>query len=215
MHCSNTRRRICLAALALVLIAVGGQGRAADPTRVGVVDKVENEAKVVSGGAETRAVVGTPVHMKDVLVTGPAGRLKVTFVDKTQLTLGAEANLVVDTYVYDPASSTGTTILQATRGAFRFASGHIKSLKHATIAVTTPFAEIGVRGTEFWGGVMEGKYGVLLLQGVVVVSNQAGSVTLTAAGQGTDIPSPLDAPGPVKPWSKDKVDKAVASVALH
>ena len=81
--------------------------------------------------------------------------------------------------------------------------------------MSTPVADIGVRGTEFWGGPIEGQYGVLLLGGKVTVSNQAGSVTLSAPGQGTDIPSPLDAPGAVKPWGTDKIARAVASVALH
>ena len=99
----------------------------------------------------------------------------------------------------------------------RFASpqARIKDLKQSKIAVSTPVADIGVRGTEFWGGPIEGRYGVLLLEGEVTVSNQAGSVTLSAAGQGTDIPSPLDAPGAVKPWGADKIARAVASVALH
>ena len=55
---------------------------------------------------------------------------------------------------------------------------------------------------------------MLLLEGEVTVSNQAGSVTLSAAGQGTDIPSPLDPPGAVKRGA-DKIARAVASVALH
>ena len=88
-------------------------------------------------------------------------------------------------------------------------------MTQSKIAVTTPVADIGVRGTEFWGGPMDGQYGVLLLEGVVTVSNQAGSVTLSAQGQGTDIPSPLDPPGAVKPWGADKIARAVASVALH
>lgn len=48
-----------------------------------------------------------------------------------------------------------------------------------------------MRGTEFWGGPINAKYGVLLLEGEVTVSNQAGSVTLSAPGQGTDIASRL------------------------
>ena len=43
--------------------------------------------------------------------------------------------------------------------------------------MSTPVADIGVRGTEFWGGPINAKYGVLLLEGEVTVSNQAGSVT--------------------------------------
>jgi hypothetical protein len=213
----KSRRRACLAALAAAatLLAATAAIAAEGAPRVGFVNKVENEAKVVNGGSETPAIIGTPVHLKDVLRTGAEARLQVTFRDNTVLTLGAEANVVVDSYLYDPNRSTGMIILQATKGAFRFASGRIKDVKGATMAVTTPVAEIGVRGTEFWGGPMEGKYGVLLLEGEVVVSNQAGKVTLSTPGQGTDVPSPLDAPEPVKVWSAGKISGAVASVALH
>jgi hypothetical protein len=39
-------------------------------------------------------------------------------------------------------------------------------------------------------------------------------VTLTP-GQGTDIPSPLDAPGEPKTWGAEKIARAIESVALH
>ncbi len=81
--------------------------------------------------------------------------------------------------------------------------------------MSTPVADIGVRGTEFWGGPLDNKYGVLLLRGEVSVSNQAGSVKLAAPGQGTDIPSPLEAPGPVAAWAPDKIDRAIATVTMH
>ena len=186
-----------------------------EPAPVGFVDKVENEAKVVSGDSGATAIIGTPIHMKDELRTGADGRLQVTFRDNTVLTLGEKASVVIDRYVYAPDRDVGETVLQATKGAFRFASGRIKGLKQSNIAVSTPVADIGVRGTEFWGGPMDQKYGVLLLEGEVTVSNQAGSATLSTPGQGTDIPSPLDAPGPVQAWSADKIAHAVASVALH
>jgi hypothetical protein len=210
-------RRVPLRQFAVLLI-VGLPliaSAADDPAAIGTVDKVENEAKVVSGDTAAAAIIGTPIHMRDELRTGPEGRLKVTFRDDTVLTLGEKASVVVDSYLYDPDQNIGETVLQATKGAFRFASGKIKDLKQNKIAVSTPVADIGVRGTEFWGGPLNGKYGVLLLEGEVTVSNQAGSVTLSAAGQGTDIPSPLDRPGPVQPWSADKIARAVATVALH
>jgi hypothetical protein len=50
---------------------------------------------------------------------------------------------------------------------------------------------------------------------LVVVSNRAGSVVLSAQGQGTDIPSPFDPPGPVRRWNAEKVARAVATLALH
>ena len=207
----RSRRLAFLFIIGLPLSANGAD----DPAPVGVVDKVENEAKVVSGDAAANAAIGTPVHMRDELRTGANGRLKVTFRDETVLTLGEKASVVIDRYVYDPDKEIGETVLQATKGAFRFATGRIKAMTEHSIAVSTPVADIGVRGTEFWGGPMEGQYGVLLLEGEVTVSNQAGTVTLWAPGQGTDIPSPLDPPGAVKPWSAEKIARAVASVTLH
>ena len=116
---------------------------------MGTVNRVENEAQVISASGALTAAVGTPVHMKDELRTGANARLQVIFRDNTLLTLGEHASIVIDRYVYDPDRSVG---LQATKGAFRFATGHIKEMKDHEIAVSTPVADIGFRGTEFWGG---------------------------------------------------------------
>jgi hypothetical protein len=199
-----------LSVLTTPLVAAAAE----DTEHAGLVNKVENEAQIISASGATRATVGTPVQKKDELRTGANGRLQVTFRDNTVLTLGEHASVVIDRYVYDPDHGIGETVLQATKGAFRFATGRIKELKDHKIAVSTPVAYIGVRGTEFWGGPLD-KYGVLLLQGKVTVSNQAGSVVLSNPGQGTDIPSPLDAPGGPSAWPADKVARAIETITLH
>ena len=213
MHALPSLLRILMTVFLLTppLTACAAEG---DQSRAGIVVAVENDAEVVSAMGTTKAIIGTPVQMKDELRTGPNARLQVTFRDNTVLTLGENASVVVDSYVYDPDKSTGEAVLQATRGAFRFVTGRLKELKQNKIAVSTPVADIGIRGTEFWGGPIDAKYGILLLTGEVTVSNQAGSVTLTP-GQGTDIPSPLDAPGEPKAWSAEKIARAIESVALH
>lgn len=195
------------------LASTCGAGAEEDPSSVGTVNRVENEAQVISASGALTAAVGTPVHMKDELRTGANARLQVTFRDNTLLTFGEHASVVIDRYVYDPDRGVGETVLQATKGAFRFATGRIKEMKDHKIAVSTPVADIGVRGTEFWGGPLE-QYGVLLLEGEVSVSNQAGSVMLAKSGQGTDIASALDRPEP-KTWPEEKVARAIATVTLH
>ena len=106
----------------------------ADAARVDFVNKVENDAQLVSAsGASATAVVGAAVHMKDELRTGATGRMQVTFRDNTVLTLGENASVLIDRYVYDPDKGIGETVLQATKGAFRFATGRIKELKAKTI----------------------------------------------------------------------------------
>jgi hypothetical protein len=191
--------------------AAGAEG--VDP--VGRVNKVQNEAQVISASGRAAAVIGTEVRMKDELRTGAGARLQVTFRDNTVLTLGENARLIIDRYVYEPERGIGEAALNAAAGAFLFATGRMKSLKDKNILVSMPLATIGVRGTEFWGGPIDGQYGVFLIEGEITVTSQGGSVTLSGGGQGTDIPSPADPPGAASAWAAEKVARAVATVSLH
>jgi hypothetical protein len=135
---------------------------------VGTVTAVQNQAQI--GGAA--AAVGTPVHMNDRLSTGAKARLQITFKDKSELTLGENANVVVDRFVYSPEKSSADVVLTTTKGALRFAGGGIEQARQKNIVVNTPGAALAVRGTHFWAGPIKGKYGVLLLQGNVRVSRR-------------------------------------------
>ena len=135
---------------------------------VGVVTKVVNEAQIDG----TAAAAGTPVHMNDRLRTGANARLQVTFRDNSVLTLGEKANVVVDRYVFKPEKSSADVVLNATQGAFRFAGGKIEQMRQKNVVVNTPNAALAVRGTHFWAGPIDGKYGVLLLKGKVRVSKR-------------------------------------------
>ncbi len=46
-------------------------------------------------------------------------------------------------------------------------------------SVFDQMATIGIRGTNFWESEIDGGLGVLLMHGIVDVSNAAGTVTLT------------------------------------
>src|SRR5262245_65490366 len=108
--------------------------------------------------------------MKDELRTGPDSLLQVTFRDNTVLTLGENARLIVDRYVYEPERGIGEAALKASAGAFLFATGLMRSLKDKNILVSTPLAEIGVRGTEFWGGPIDGQSGVFRLKAAMTAT---------------------------------------------
>jgi hypothetical protein len=152
--------------LIFAVVALPGSSLAAEP--VGTVSKLMNEA-TVSGRP---AIVGAAVSMNEELRTGPNARLQVTFRDNSSLTLGENAKVVIDRYVFNPDKSTADVILNATRGAIRFAGGKIEQMHQKTITVNTPNAALAVRGTHFWAGPINGKYGVLLLNGNVRVSKR-------------------------------------------
>ena len=154
-----------LACLVVTLLLIPSLA-AAEP--VGTVSKLMNQASI--GGRA--AAVGLPVNMNDELRTGPNARLQVTFSDQSKLTLGENARVVVDRFVFNPNKSTGELALKASQGALRFAGGQIETLKNKKVTVSTPYAAMAVRGTHFWAGPIEGKYGVLLLKGKVRVSRR-------------------------------------------
>ena len=100
--------------------------------------------------------------------------MEVTFRDQTLLTLGENAKVVIDRYVYNPSQSSGEMAVKATRGAMRFVTGKIGKMKDHNVTVVTPQAALAVRGTDFWVGPIDGQYGVLLLKGKVRVSGNTG-----------------------------------------
>jgi hypothetical protein len=170
------RLHFWLCASVLLAGSLTAGAHAADNS-VGRVSTVVNQAQIGSAAA----VVGTPVHMKDELRTGARARLQVTFRDNTTLTLGENARVIVDRYVFNPAESRGEVALKASRGAIRFAGGKLKDLREKKITVTTPSAALAVRGTEFWAGPIDGRYGVLLLHGKLRVSGRVGAATPSRA----------------------------------
>ena len=182
---------------------------------IGTISDVENDAQIISASGTTTATVGLVIHMKDQLRTGADGRLQVTFRDHTVLTLGEDAIIVVDRYVFDPDRGTGDALLHAAQGAFRFAAGQLKDMRNKTITVSTPVAEIGVRGTEFWGGPIDDQYGVLLIEGEVTVSNQGGTIRLSNPGEGTEIHSRFESPRPPKKWAPERVTRALGKTVTR
>jgi len=148
----------------------------------------------------------------DVLSTGKSARLEVTMVDGTVLTLGEKAVLVVSEYVMDAAPNAALRLLQ---GAFSAATGKITQTADASFLVKTEVATIGVRGTTFWGGVLDDKFEVAMLEGKgIYVETRAGRVELTKAGDGTAIDSADAAPSEPKAWGDAKTARAVATVSF-
>ena len=147
-------RRIVAALTAASLAAspLLAQGNA-----VGINAAVRN--KVVIVGAATRkarpAVVRERVILNDEVRTAAASQLQILLLDRTTFTVGANARVAVDRFVYDPASNSRSTGVRVTRGAFRFMSGRALRRPSGPVSVRTPVATIGVRGTIFEGVVGE------------------------------------------------------------
>jgi len=203
-----------LTALAILLFAsVGNHAEAQEA--IGTVSRIQGVASGTHAGTTRMLAPNASIFLNEVVSTGDAARLEITFIDRTQVTLGEKAQLTLDTYVFNPTAGRGSIKFGAV-GAFRFLSGQLSKLARSDVSVTTPVANIGIRGTEFWGGPIDGQpLGVFLIAGRVRVSNTAGGRTLRRPGQGTNIATRGAAPGPVTIWPPDKVRRAVATVTFQ
>jgi hypothetical protein len=108
--------------------------------------------------------------------------------------------LVIDTFVYDPASGKGKLGLKASLGTIRYASGLIAKNNRDEVKINTPTASVAVRGTDFSLTVDElGRSLIILLPslaqygppvvGSIQVTNGLGTVVLTKAYQATLVAS--------------------------
>jgi hypothetical protein len=86
----------------------GGQAAAQAQESIGAVSRIQGEASGTRGGATRALGLNASVFLNEVVSTGEAARLEVTFTDNTRLTLGEKAELTLDKYVFNPAAGSGT-----------------------------------------------------------------------------------------------------------
>ncbi|MEK9752651.1 MAG: FecR family protein [Rhodospirillaceae bacterium] len=156
---------------------------------------------------------GDTILAGDVLSTGKDARLEVTMIDGTVLTLGEKAVMVVSEFVMGNQPNAAARLLQ---GAFNATTGKIMQTADATFLVETEVATIGVRGTTFWGGMLDDKFEVAMLVGKgVYLETPAGWVELSKPGEGTAIADAKSQPTAPTAWGKAKIDRAVATVSFR
>lgn len=118
---------------------------------------------------------------------------------------GPKSTVTLDRFVYDPDHGTGTVVLRATRGIFRFVTG---SQPPQDYKIVTPIATIGVRGTVFDLLVQASKIVVVLVSGEVRVTPRAGrTVSLTRPGTAVTVFATGAVEGPVV-WHGTIIDTA-------
>ncbi len=139
----------------VALLAFAGPALAQSNGAIGVNAAIRNQVsmKTAADAAPRPAVLRESVHLGDAISSGPASQLQVLLRDRSIFTLGANARMTIDKFVYDPARGTGDVAASVAKGAFRFMSGRTLSRTGGTAAVTTPVASIGVRGTILEGVV--------------------------------------------------------------
>ena len=187
-------------------IAVG------EPITVGAVDQVQAQVEATQAGQTRALVVKSEVYFRDRCHSREGARLQATLKDATQLTLGENATVVVDEFIYDPSMSRGELSIRVVKGAFLYVGGRIEGVNGAKVQIHTPVGAIGLRGTTVWGGPIDKGYGVIVLSGEATVTGRRGTVTLKQ-GQGTMLFGD-GKPRPAAAWPAGRMKRAVASITF-
>lgn len=138
-----THRTIWLPVSALVVLsALHSTSSLADP-KIGNANTVKNSVHGVVDGKAQNLSSGSEVYSNEVVRTGAFSAADLTFIDQTSLSVGPVSEVRLDKFVYDPGGSTGSVVIQATRGAFRFVTG---TQDKKVYEIKTPYGTLGVRG---------------------------------------------------------------------
>jgi hypothetical protein len=89
------------------------------------------------------------VQTADVVKTGADASVGITMVDDTLLSAGPNSILSLDRWDYDATTSKGRFDSSLKTGSLAVVSGRIAKQSPEAMTVRTPFAVLGVRGTEF------------------------------------------------------------------
>jgi hypothetical protein len=127
--------------------------------------------------AERVLHVGVDVQANEIVTTGANDRAHLLFLDGSSLTVGPQARLTIDRFVYDPNNKTGALAISASQGVFRFVGGKIS--KTAPVTVTTPAATLTIRG-----GIMIVSADASRTLAIFVFGND---MTVTAGGHVTTV----------------------------
>ena len=187
----------------------------------GEIERQKGTATRSAAGETSDLMQGGRVFVGDEVRTGPGARLQIRFDDQSMLTLGENARITIDQFVYAPSGDSNQA-LNILRGVFRFATGQIGKVTPQNVAFTTPVAVVGIRGTEFVGGELtvgmpagQPHYGFQITEGAIEVTSPAGSVVLDEPGEGTFLPlTRVAAPTPVRQWTEEEAAEARDALAF-
>ena len=113
--------------------------------KVGVTSATDGDPLGKPPAANERVLrIGIDVQANELITTRANDRAHLMFLDGTSLTVGPNAQLTIDKFVYDPNSKTGDLAINASKGVFRLVGGRIS--KTNPITITTPSSTIGIRG---------------------------------------------------------------------
>ena len=166
------------------------QAQAAD---IGDISELNGSAQIVRD-KPYNANLKFAIQSNDEAIT-TNGRMAITFLDDSKVSLTEHSQLLIDEYIYDPDPSKAKMALTFGLGTARFITGNLNRIDKQNISLKTPTANIAIRGTDFTATVDElGRSLIILLpdalglsSGEIEVVTAMGTVLLNKPYEATTV----------------------------
>lgn len=152
---------------------------------IGEASEIANRVTGTFEDSLRQLVVGDHVFQNEWIETAEASSAEFMFIDESMITFGPLSRVRLDTFIFDPDPALGKVVINMTEGAFRFATG---SMRSSAYEIHTPTAIIGVRGTEIEVVVdpIDNSTTLRLISGTAFITNCPRGGNLAAGADDTD-----------------------------
>ncbi|WP_374367027.1 FecR domain-containing protein [Dongia sp.] len=189
------RKLIPTALILSAALATAAQAEIGTPA--GVAGAVTGDVGITSPAKQITSPVavasGDGIVMGDNLSTGTDSRLQVMLLDESAITLGPDADLTIDEFVFDPANTNANTLAASLlKGTFRLVTGGVARENSEGTSLTLPNAVLTIRGTTVMGACAASCIVALAGSGdantaakkpsTVTLKSAKGEITLKRAG---------------------------------
>jgi len=116
---------------------------------IGKIKSIVGDVIILRDGKTHNARLGMQIFDKDEVVTNKSSNCSILFKDNTLITLDQNTKYVISSYKYDPKNSKYDLKGEIKSGKILFNSGKIPKIASNNVAIKTPTATVGVKGTKF------------------------------------------------------------------
>ncbi len=135
--------------LLLAMLTASPVVSAAEANEAGLIKTATGMVAAQRANQAVTLAVGDKVFAGDRITTGANSSVGITLKDDTLISAGANATLAIEEFSFNQTTMAGGMLVSIARGAASFVTGLIGKARPQNVAIKTPTATVGIRGTEF------------------------------------------------------------------
>ena len=108
---------------------------------VGIVGAISGTVKT-----ETRELkAGDKIYLNETIYAGAGSGTQILLLDQSTFTVGEDSEVVMDTFIFDPATNDGKIVASVKQGSLKVISGLISKKNPDSLTVEVPEGTLGSR----------------------------------------------------------------------